>query len=91
MITVVTVFRQHTDCRQDVTHLKQNDETIELNEACSLSTVLNKVNYHTEFQGFFFYNMLQLYKWFVLFAVTHQECFSMHLRGERNETITNHG
>lgn len=81
MITVVTVFRQRTNCRQDVTHLKQNDETIELNKACFFSTVLNKVNYHTEFQALI-YHMFQFYKWFVSFAVTCKECFNLQLRSD---------
>lgn len=55
-------------------------KTIELNEAWSLSTVLNKVNYHTEFQGLFIYHVLQLYKWFVLFAIKTQRRFSTHGR-----------
>lgn len=90
MITVVTVFRQRTNCRQDVTHLKQNDETIELNEACFFSTVLNKVNYHTEFQALV-YHMFQLYKWFVSFAVTCKEFFNLQLRSDQNMSRTNQG
>lgn len=90
MITVVTVFRQRTNCRQDVTHLKQNDETIELNEACFFSTVLNKVNYHTDFQALI-YHMFQLYKWFVSFAVTCKECFNLQLRSDQNMSRTNQG
>lgn len=83
MITVVTVFRQQTHCRQDVAHSKQDDETIAPNEAAHFS----QVNYHAASQGSPHSQGLQLWGGFVLCAAARKE----GLGGDRNKTATNHG